>query len=733
MKNKGTTNKTNNTANQIREKIKHIFKPANFKILLNRSKRPILFTLGILLFLILVTPILTYIWFVRDLASKEGIVTRKNAGLILTDRNDKPFFTFYEARTKKVATFDQIPDTLKNAVIASEDKDFYDHPGFSLRGIARAFVVNIRQEGISQGGSTISQQLIKNTLLSQNRSFLRKYQEFILALELERKYSKNDILEMYLNTAYFGEGAFGVEDAAETYFSKSTSDLTLSESALLVGVLPAPSAFSPITGDKTKAINRRDIVLSEMRKEGFIDTEEETDARNQEITFNLSNDGLNQVAPHFALMVKDTLIDKYGEQSVARSGYTVKTTIDLSFQEYAETTVKSQVGRLAGSDVTNGAAVAIDPQSGEILALVGSHDWNDEKNGRINMVLRPRQPGSSFKPIVYAKAFEKRVLTPGSIIEDKEISFPGGYKPKNYDGRYRGNVTVRNALANSLNIPAVKTLDLIGLAEGLEMAERLGITTLSDKTDYGLSLALGSGEIPLLQMTSAFSAFANNGERTDPVSILQISDKKGNIIFKKSDNSKIVIDRDIAFLISSILSDNNARAEVFGGSLTLSRPAAVKTGTTEDYRDSLAIGYTPSLVVGAWVGNNDNTPMNRIAGSSGAAPIWRLIMERLLRNTTRQSFIPPPGVTMLTICKENGLKTDIATTSAYPEYFLKGTEPKKDCGISPSPSPSETPTPQPSETLTPSQTSEPTNIPESTTQPEPTDPADIILPSVSLP
>ena len=706
-------------------------KQKSFKKLLKHSKKPLIYGLGVILFLILASPILTYAYFVRDLSSKESIISKKNAGVILTDRFDKPFFTFYEARTKKTATLEQIPINVQNAVIASEDKDFYKHPGFSLRGIARAFVVNIQQEGISQGGSTISQQLIKNTLLNQNRSFLRKYQEFILALELERRYSKNDILEMYLNTVYFGEGAFGIEDASSTYFNKTSSKLTLSESALLVGILPAPSAFSPITGDKTKAFNRRDIVLNEMKKGRYITDAEEKQAKNDEIKFNPTYDDLNQIAPHFALMVKEELIEKYSEQSVAQSGYTVKTTLDLTFQEYAETIVKNQIIRLKGSEVTNGSVVAIDPKTGEIITLVGSWDWSNESNGKINMAIRPRQPGSSFKPLVYAKAFEERILTPGSILEDKETTYPGGYKPKNYDGRFRGNVTVRTALANSLNIPAVKALDLIGVSSGLEIAKRFGVTTLDKDSDYGLSLALGSGEISLLQMTSAFSVFANNGKYNKLISILEIKDKKGNIIHTQKNEPRNIIDRDITFLISSILSDNSARSEVFGGLLTISRPAAVKTGTTEDYRDSLTIGYTPSITVGAWVGNNDNSPMDRIAGSTGAAPIWRLIIERILQGTTRESFIPPSGVTQLTICKENGLKTTVATSSAYPEYFLKGTEPTKDCGISEIPTPSASPTPEPTELPKPSETPNPTP-----TDIQPTDtlvPTDNLIPTIPLP
>lgn len=715
----------------VSEKPGHIKKNSFYNII-QRSKKPILFLFAVFLFIFLATPILTYAYFVRDLSSKESIIVRKNAGVVLTDRNDNPFFTFYEARANKIASLSAIPDHTEQAVIASEDKDFYDHPGFSLRGIGRAIIVNLRSESITQGGSTISQQLIKNTLLSQNRNFLRKYQELVLALELERRYTKEDILEMYLNTVYFGEGAFGIEDAAQKYFNKSSSQLSLSESALLVGILPAPSAFSPISGDKNKAYNRRDIVLAEMRKEGFITSSDEENAKKTELIFKPTDDGLNQKATHFALMVKNELIEKYGEQKIARSGYTVKTSLNLEFQEYAENIVNSQVVRLANNNVTNGAAVAIDPKSGEILTLVGSWDWSDTLNGKINMAITPRQMGSSFKPFVYAKAFEEKALTPGSIIEDKETTFPDGYKPKNYDGKYRGKVTARYALANSLNIPAVKALQLIGVHSGVEMAERLGITSLSDPDNYGLSLTLGSGEIPLIQMTNAFSAFANNGIKSEIVSILEIKDKKGNVIYTNTQKSQNVLDPDISFLISSILADNNARAETFGRLLTISRPAAVKTGTTEDYRDSLTIGYTPSLVVGAWVGNNDNSPMNSIAGSTGAAPIWRLLMERMLSGTKVERFIPSSGVIQLSICKNNGLKAINATSSAYPEYFLRGTEPNRTCDISVSPTSNESPTPQTSSTPEPSNTLEPTltEIPPTIAQPTPTI---NIIPSALIP
>lgn len=704
------------------------------KELMITFKKPLLVALlGVFIILLIIPPV-TYLWFVRDLSSKEKIINRKNAGVILYDRNNVQFFTLYGGRTRKTVPLSEIPKEMQDAVIASEDRNFYNHPGFSLEGIGRAILANFREERLAQGGSTISQQLVKNTLLTHDKNFLRKYQEIFLALEIERRFSKEDILEMYLNTVYFGEGAFGVQEAAETYFNENASDLDLAQSALLAAILPAPSALSPISGNRERAFDRQAIVLSLMEEQGYITEEQKTQAQNQNLVFNDQVEDETLKAPHFALMVKDELIRRYGEQEIANSGYKVKTTIDLEWQEYAETTVKNQIQRLAGSDVTNGAAVALDPKLGEILALVGSHDWFDESNGKINMALRPRQPGSSFKPIVYAKAFEKRLITPATPLDDKPVTFPGGYKPENYDKRFRDEVLARFALANSLNIPAIHVQEKVGVPETLEFAKELGITTLNANLDYGLALVLGAGEVPLTQMTGVYGVFANNGVLTEQTTILEIKDKNDRTIYTHSPETKTVMDDGVAFLISSILSDNSARAEVFGNSLTISRPAAVKTGTTNDYRDSLTIGYTPSLVVGVWLGNNDNTPMSRVAGSSGAAPIWRLLMEKFLAGTPREQFRRPLGVVSEKVCRSKGLKVNIATSSAYTEYFLAGTLPTKDC-YDTQPTETETPTPevteQPTETPQPEQ---PTNTPTPTlTQSEQPTQESTMVPTVAEP
>lgn len=663
--------------------------------------------------ILVLIPIFTYIYFVRDLSSKERIINKKNQGVVLLDRNNKPFFTLFDARTKNPISLSELPEYVGQAFIAVEDKDFYNHPGFSISGIGRAIRENILSHSSAQGGSTISQQLIKNAILSPDKKLLRKYQELVLALELERRYSKDDILELYINTNYYGEGAFGIQDASQRYFSKDAKDLTLAESALLAGIIRAPSYYSPLTGYIDAAMERKDLILSLMHEQGYISEEEMVEAQNGEITFNPTQQDINEQGVHFALMVRDQLIEEFGEQDVASSGFVVKTTLDLDLQTAAQQAVATQVNRLKGSRVSNGAAVAIDPKTGEVLALVGSYDWDDEETGKINMVVRPRQPGSSFKPIIYGKAFEEKLITPSTVLSDESVSF-GNYKPRNYDNTFRGKVLARFALANSLNIPAVHVMNMVGVKDGIEAARDLGITTLSDDADYGLPLVLGAAEVPLIEMTNAYATYANEGEWNNYILFTEVQDKNGRKVWEPKRESHKAISSSVAFLISSILSDNNIRSEIFGTALNISRQAAVKTGTTENYRDALTIGYTPQITVGVWIGNNDNTPMTSVAGSLGAAPIWRQIMESYLRGKPTERFIQPAGVVKQEVCREDGLKVEFATSSAYPEFFLRGTVPTELCGIpTPTPTPNEEeddndeeendnqPTPQPTNTPIP--------------------------------
>lgn len=715
--------------------IRHRSKVENKNILLvildelkKNSAKLIFYGVIALLAFLVITPIGTYLYFVRDLSSKEKIINRNNAGVILLDRNGTPFFTFYNARTKNLVPIDQIPEDLQNAVIAVEDKDFYKHQGFSPTAVVRAIITNLEEQEIAIGGSTITQQLVKNALLTPDRNFLRKYQELFLALELDRRYEKPDILEMYLNTVYFGENAFGIDAAAKNYFGKNPSELTLSESALLAAILPAPSAYSPISGDPDIAFGRQEVVLNEMVKQGYITEDEKNAAIEEEIAFNPTESDLNIVAPHFALMVKEELINRYGEQRVAGSGFIVTTTLDLPLQEYTEETVANQVSRLRANDATNGAAVVLDPLTGEIISLVGSHNWFDEENGKINMAIRPRQPGSSYKPIIYADAFDRKLITPATELSDVETTFPGNYKPKNYDNQFRGEILARFALAQSLNIPAVEVMEDVEVENAIEFSERLGITTLLSPSNYGLSFVLGAPEVPLTEMTSVYGVFASGGELAERTTIIKIQDKNGRDVFEQKPNLKRVLGRGVSFQISSILSDNAARQPTFGNSLTISRPAAVKTGTTEEYRDALTIGYTPQIVVGVWIGNNDNTPMDSVAGSLGAAPIWRLVIEKFLQGKPVEQFVKPSNVDQQEVCRENGLRALAATSSAYMEYFLPGTVPRGICSGSENqddtdqPTPTDTPTPtsQPTEASQP--TAQPTQIPETPTPTIPLEP-----------
>lgn len=689
------------------------------KELIITFKKPLLFVFLGFLALLIFTPIITYLLFIQDIQNKERIMNRNQSGLTLLDRNEKPFFTFYQPKKITYTALSTIPLSMQQAVIAAEDRDFYTNPGFSLRGIFRAVRENLEARGIRQGGSTISQELVKNALLNSDRNFLRKYQELVLAIELNRRYSKEDILELYLNSVYFGEGAFGIENASQAYFGKSASQLTLAESALLTGLLPAPSAYSPLSNDPERAEKRQALVLDAMVETKAITKSEAEQAKAQQLVYSPKlKEPINTLAPHFALMVRDALIEEYGEERVIRSGFKVKTTLNRAWQEYAERTVKNQVSYLQYNKVSNGAAVAMDPKTGEILALVGSAEWEDEENGKINMAVRPRQPGSSFKPIIYAAALEKELITPATILEDKPVTFPGGYKPKNYDGRFRGPVTVRQSLANSLNIPSLEVMQKVGVSSGISFAQKLGISSLDHNKDYGLPLVLGAAEVPLLEMTSAYAVFAGYGDYYEPEIFLEIKDKYGKTVYTATPQKDHVIKDDTAFLISSILSDNTARAETFGNALTVSRPAAVKTGTTEDYRDSLTIGYTPNLVVGVWVGNNDNTPMDQIAGSTGAAPIWRLLMNQFFISLPNEQFRRPLGVVEKMVCPFKGFSSPQATGSAYAEYFILGTGPDR-CEeptptVSPTESPENTPTP------TPAPTDQPTNTPIPTATQAPT-------------
>lgn len=634
------------------------------------------------LLVLLFVAIITTISFAGALGSKDSLMNRNKTGVTLQDRNGNVFYEFNNAHTDTYVELKDIAPIAQKALVASEDKDFYKHAGFSITGIANAVYQNVLSAGGSGGGSTLTQQLVKNALLSQERSIFRKYQELILSIEVERRYSKDEILEMYINSAYFGEGAFGIEDASKMYFGKSAKDLDLAQASMLVGLLPAPNAYSPVTGDPEKAGQRQKYVLNRMVEDKYISTDEQAAALNQKLSYaEQKSDSGSDKAPHFAVMVKQWLEEKYGEEKVARSGYVVKTTLNLDDQSLAEAAVAKQVNALSRSNVSNGSAIIIDPTSGEVLALVGSIDYNNKDFGAVNMATAGRQPGSSFKPLVYGTGIENRQMTAATIFSDTAKNF-SGYQPKNYDLRYRGDVTLRRALANSLNIPAVEAMQKVGVQNVMDQAKKAGITTLTQSaSDYGLPLALGSGQANLMEMTSAYTAFANQGKRNDVQLVKSITDKNKNEIYKGETKSTTVWSPATAYIISSILSDNSARSELFGNSLTVSsqRPVAVKTGTTDDYRDAWTIGYTPSLAIGVWIGNNDNTKMSSVAGSSGAAPIWLSLMRQITAKYPVQQFTKPSTVVSHAVCRGDGALAQKEGSNTYTEYFISGTLPTKTC------------------------------------------------------
>jgi 1A family penicillin-binding protein len=658
-----------------------------FKHYIKVEKRDLWTALIGILVVTIAVPILTYIYFARDLTSKEGVMNRKDTGVTLLDIKGRPFFTFFDAKNKSFVPLSEIPKQTQQAVIAMEDKDFYSHPGFSIKAMMRSLFLDLTKKELAYGGSTITQQLVKNSLLTPKKSFLRKYQELILAQEIERRFSKEEILEMYLNSVYFGEGAFGIEEASQTYFDTHASQLNLAQSAILVGILTSPSSLSPISGDLDEANLRKTIVLQKMFEQKYITKDQQEQAINIKLVFVSAKDQLNSLAPHFALMVRSELIDKYGEEQISRSGFKVQTTLDIDWQRYAEEVIKDQVEKLKANRVTNGSTVVLDPRSGEIRALVGSKDWYDDQFGKLNIVTANRPPGSSFKPIVYSLAMEKKLITAATVLKDEPITYEvkgsAPYKPQNYDRKFRGPVLTRRSLANSLNVPSVEVMNKVGVQPVLDFSKQLGITTLADASQYGLSLVLGTGDVKLLELANAYATFASGGYKKDATTIFKIEDKFGNSIYTHVPDSKKIISEGTSFIISSILSDKATRAEVFGNALNISRPAAVKTGTTEDYKDAWTVGYTPSLVIGVWVGNNDNQPMDQIAGSLGAAPIWRALMERFLQGTPIEQFKRPGEIVAVSICKNNGLllKEKVSTDSASIEYFLPGTEPKKLCNL----------------------------------------------------
>lgn len=644
---------------------------------LSLKRKVLVLAMPILLFLI-VTPVITYLLLANDIRDQERLMNRNNTGLVLLDKDGKSFYSIGKAEHRTLVQLDQMAPDAKNALIATEDKDFYKHAGFNLGSIIRSLWTNLVLRRAAYGGSTITQQLVKNTLLTDDKNVLRKYQELVMAIAIEQNYTKDQILMMYLNSVYYGENAFGIEEAAKTYYGKTPKDLTLAESAMLIGILPAPSAYSPISGNADYAKQRQEKVLTRMVAEKYITEDQKAAALAEQLTYAKSADTPDSIAPHFVEMVIGELSEKYGYEQVMRSGFQVTTTLDTNAQGILNQSVAGQLGYVNRNGGSNISAVIIDPKSGEIRSLVGSADYNNDKWGKVNMVTTARQPGSSFKPIYYSQALADGVITPATIYHDELTDFGGGYKPMNASRQWYGDVTVRKALNWSLNIPSIKVMQDYTIDKSVAGAKKLGIQ-LDQNRDHNLTLALGSEEVPLLTMTNAYAAFANQGQQYKTAVIKKVDDKFGKRILMNSQTRNQAINKEGAYLISNILSDNQARSGIFGSSLNIpGHTAAVKTGTTNDSRDAWTIGYTPDYVIGVWVGNNDNSPMNN-GGSGMAGPVWRNTLIKLLVGVPDKKFDMPSGIVQRNICTANGGLASKTGSGTYSEYFMAGALPTKSC------------------------------------------------------
>src|SRR3989344_3807764 len=561
---------------------------------------------------------------------------------------------------RTIIPLSDISRNIRNATIAIEDAEFYQHGGIKLSSIFRAVLANFVTLKFDQGGSTITQQVIKNSILTTDKKISRKLKEWVLALKLEKVYDKDTILAFYLNESPYGGSIYGVAEASDAFFGKKASSVTLAEAAYIASLPNAPTYYSPYGNNREKLEERKNLVLKRMLENKFVTEEEYTKALAEVVAFKPQEEkGIK--APHFVLFVKEYLENKYGETIIRDGGLKVTTTLDYNLQEKAEALAKKYaLENKEKFNAENAAIVAIDPKTGGIITMVGSRDYFDKEiDGNFNGVLAHRQPRSAFKPFVYATAFRKG-YTPDTVVFDLSTEFstecnPDGtpivsgnedkcYKPENYDGIYRGPITLRNALAQSINIPAIETLYLAGLNDSLDTARDMGITSLTNVNDYGLTLVLGGGEVSPLDLTSAYGAFANEGVRNPYRSIVQIEDSKGNILEKFKPEPEEVLQKDIALQISDILSDNAARAPTFGANSALyfgNREVAVKTGTTNDYKDAWIVGYTPSIAVGAWAGNNDNTPMEKKVAGFIIAPLWHAFMDEVLKVYPEEVFQKP--------------------------------------------------------------------------------------------
>lgn len=626
----------------------HMKKHKNKRLFLLREA---LWFFGFLVFLFSAIVSIFFIWLVIAFPLGDNLYTRNIAetSLIYDRTGEHILYEIHGEENRKIIGHDQIPDTIRIATIATEDASFYDHHGIDFLAILRALRNNIRSKTIRQGASTITQQLARNAFLSREKKIERKIKEAIYAVQIENKYSKDEILDAYLNQVPYGSNAYGIQAAAQTYFKKNAINLTLDEAVMLAALTKAPTTYSPYGENKEALIQRQKEILEKINQLNLRNSQEVDEALKINTLEKVTPLTKPIAAPHFVFYVRDLLEKKYGKNTLEQGGLKIYTTLDWEKQEIAQNIIQNNYPNLKKYGANNMALVAIDPRNGQILTMIGSIDYfNSEIDGQVNVTTRPRQPGSSFKPIVYAASFEKG-FQPETLVLDAKTNFgPDGsgrdYIPNNYDGKFHGILSMRQALAMSLNIPAIKTLREVGLTNAIEMAHRLGITTLNQPERYGLSLVIGGGEVTLLDETSAFSVFANDGQKNFPDPLLEIRDKKNNVIyFNKAQNSAVLYS-EVARKINSILSDNSARVPIFGPNNKLfipGRTVAAKTGTTQEWRDAWTIGYTPQIAVGVWAGNNDNHPMHAGAdGSYVAAPVWNKFMTEVLSEYPNIAFAP---------------------------------------------------------------------------------------------
>ena len=627
------------------------------------DKKRLFKVLGFTLLAVLLSISIVFAWYAKDLPTPAKIAQMQpSQSTKIYDRNS---LLLYETGDLKrtLVTSDQIPQNIKDATVSVEDQSFYQNHGINFKGIARAAIRDIFHIGTgTQGGSTITQQYVKNALLYSNQTISRKIKEAILSIELEFMYSKDQILTMYLNEIPYGGQAAGVEAASQMYYNNSAKDLDLAQSATMAAIPQAPTYYSPYGTHTDKLIIRRNYVLDQMVKMKYI-TKDQADAAKKEDTTTVGTivqpRKMSILAPHFSMYVLEQAATQFGEQRVEKEGLSIYTTLDYNEQKVAEQSVSAGMAKVTKYGGSNGALVAIDPKTGEVLAMDGSKDFFDTANeGNFNVATALRQPGSSFKPYVYATAFKRSDFSPSRVLFDLTTTFGGNYTPHDYDGKNRGPITIRQAIANSLNIPAVKTTDLIGINNILTTASDMGITSLNQPDRYGDSLGLGVGEVSLLEHTNGFATFANNGNHHDIHTMLKVVDSGGKTVYEYKpvdDKGKQAIDPQIAYEMQNIMSDNNSRSMVFGTNTALKftdRPVAAKTGTTTDFRDAWTIGYTPTLAVGVWVGNDDNHPMS--SGADGvvvAAPIFHQFMATEMAGKPVDQFVAPAGIQTVTVEK----------------------------------------------------------------------------------